>query len=98
MIVIFEKFPMYILMKPHGDYGEPWWLSGGGLEYLRQYTDYEPYKCHHISEYLINKLKTYGDLRPLAEAPPTGTWESRIARDIPGNVYQPETAGGVQTL
>jgi hypothetical protein len=48
------------LMKPHGDYGEPWWLSGGGLEYLRNFTDYEPYKCHHISEYLINKLKASG--------------------------------------
>ena len=83
MIVIFVRRPGYILMKPHGDEPDPWWLSAGGLEYLRNFTDYAPYKCEHISEYLINKLKESGDLRPLTEAPPTGTWESHIPRDTP---------------
>ena len=55
MIVTLQETPVYIIMKPHGDEPDPWWLSAGGLEYLRKYTDYEPYKCHHISHYLVDK-------------------------------------------
>ena len=82
MIVIFVEKIGYTLMRPQSDEPNPWWLSAGGLEYLRKYTDYEPYICEHISKYVIKKLKKFGDLRPLSEAPPTGTWESNIPRRI----------------
>lgn len=81
MIVIFVRTGIYTLMKPHGDEPDPWWLSAGGLEYLRKYSEYEPYIREHISEYTIEKLITSGDLRPLEKAPPTGTWISNIPRE-----------------
>ena len=80
MIVIFERRPGYILMRPHGDQPDPWWLSSGALEYLREYTDYSPYKCEHISQYLIDLFTASGDLRPLAKAPKLGTLVSKIPR------------------
>ena len=88
MIVIFLRRPRYILMRPHGDEPDPWWLSAGGLEYLRNFTDYSPYRCEHISEFLIEKLKATGDLRPLAQAPPTGTWVSNIPRESMENLAE----------
>jgi hypothetical protein len=88
MIVIFLRRPGYTLMRPHGDEPDPWWLSAGGLEYLRNFTDYSPYRCEHISEFLIEKLKATGDLRPLAQAPPTGTWVSNIPRESMENLAE----------
>ena len=94
MIVTFQETPVYIIMKPHGDEPDPWWLSAGGLEYLRKYTDYEPYKCHHISHYLVDKFIETGDLRPLSEAPPTWTWVSHIHREPPPDAEFPKVQGG----
>ena len=79
MIVIFERRDGYTLMRPHGDQPDPWWLSAGALEYLRK-AGYEPYIMEHISEYLINMFIESGDLRPLAEAPLTGTWDKIFPR------------------
>ena len=81
MIVIFTKTPIYTKMSPHSEGGEPWWISAAALEYLYKYSDYKPYICEHISEYLINKFKRSGHLRQLAEAPPTGTWDEPIERE-----------------
>ena len=81
MIVIFIKTPIYTKMSPHSEGGEPWWISAGALQYLYKYTEYKPYICEHISEYLIEKFKDRGHLRPLAEAPPTGTWDEPVERD-----------------
>ena len=83
MIVTILETPVYILMAPHGDEPNPWWLSAGALEYLRKYTSYEPHICHHISNYLVNRFIQMGDLRPLSKAPKTGTWESHIHRELP---------------
>ena len=80
MIVIFTRTPIYTQMSPHSEGGEPWWISAGALLYLYQYTEYKPYICEHISEYLIDLFKRAGHLRPLAEAPPTGTWDEPIER------------------
>ena len=87
MIVIFERRDGYTLMRPHGDQPDPWWLSAGALEYLRE-AGYEPYIMEHISEYLVDIFKESGDLRPLAEAPPTGTWVSNIPRELVENLAE----------
>ena len=79
MIVVIERGPVFTRMMPHSG-GEPWWISAPALQYLYEYTSYRPYICEHISEYLLDKFIELKHLRPLAEAPPTGTFLEPISR------------------
>ena len=79
MIVVIQRGPVFTRMIPHNK-GEPWWISAPALQYLYEYTDYNPFIYEHISEYLVNKFIELKHLRPLAEAPPTGTWLEPISR------------------
>jgi hypothetical protein len=82
MIVIFVRRPGYILMKPHGDEPDPWWLSAGGLEISENFTDYAPYKCEHISNIYVNKLKESGIYGRLPEAPQPAPGQAATFRGI----------------
>ena len=69
MIVVFSRTPVYTKMSPHGEGGEPWWISAGALQHLYENTDYTPYFREPIYEHLINWFNISGHLRTLAVSP-----------------------------
>ena len=56
--------------------GEAYWLSPGGLRYLRKHTDYEPEVMHRVSFYTVEQLWATGHLRHLKDRPlPIGSFD-----------------------
>ena len=47
--------------------GEAYWLSPGGLRYLRKHTDYEPEVMDRVSFYTVERLWATGHLRHLKD-------------------------------
>ena len=64
----------YLRVFPHYEGVEAFWLSPGGLEYLRNHVGYRPYDQELAPENLVRRLRASKHLRPMCEAPPTGAW------------------------
>jgi hypothetical protein len=65
------------LMLPHS-LSEPLWLSAGAYRYLLEHTDYHVNDMQRVSFYLVRRMRETGHLRPLAEAPRTGTFQEEF--------------------
>ena len=59
---------------PHFGGIEAFWLSPGGLEYLRKHVGHKPLEQNIVPNGTINRLQRLRHIRPLREAPPTGAW------------------------
>ena len=66
------------LMMPHCCFSEPLWLSPGAYRYLLEHTDYHVNHMQRVSFYLVQRMRETGHLRPLEEAPRTGTFQEEF--------------------
>jgi hypothetical protein len=64
----------YQRVFPHYEGIEAYWLSPGGLDYLRKNVGYQPFEQEIVPSGSIIRLRNSRHIRPLREAPPTGAW------------------------
>lgn len=74
MIVIVSRDRFSHFLSPHHSDLEAHWLSPGALEYLRRHTDYKPFEMERVSDYIVQRMRELGHLRPMHSAPPLGTF------------------------
>jgi hypothetical protein len=77
MIVELHRDEHSWLMMPHS-LSEPLWLSPGAYRYLLEHTDYHVNHMQRVSFYLVQRMRETGHLRPLEEAPPTGSFQEEF--------------------
>lgn len=74
MIVAISRDRWSHFLTAHGSDLEAWWLSPGAYTYLTQHG-YRVHEMERVSDFLVERMKVTGHLRPMSQAPKLGEFQ-----------------------